>query len=177
MEDLQTSINLSYQAMEAMSTNDVNYPTILHGVGVTLGLKYKVTNCLSDLEEAIRFAKNTVDATCEAHCCQTEALSNMGEYLLKRAAATSYKNNKHEATRFFQKTFIKAQSPVKSRMEATRHLILIYTSQSEWRLAYDAAVLAIDLLPQLLMCSLRNTDKQELLTIAARRRWPCASTW
>ncbi|KAF5967376.1 30S ribosomal S17P protein [Fusarium coicis] len=176
MKDLQTSIYLSYQAMEAVSTNDVSYLTLLHGVGVTLGQKYKVTNGLSDLEEAIRFAKNTVDAMGEAHRCQTEALSNMGEYLLKRAAATSCKDDEHEATRFCQGAFMKTQSSVKSRMDATRRLIFIYTSQSEWRLAYDAPMLAIDLLPQLLMCSLRNTDKQELLTTASRRRWPCAST-
>ncbi|KAG5747343.1 hypothetical protein H9Q70_009971 [Fusarium xylarioides] len=167
MADLETSIDLSYQAMEATSTNDVNYSTILHGVGVSLGLKYKVTNGLSDLEEAIRFAKKAVDAMGEAHRYQTEALSNVGEYLLKRAAATSCKDNEQEAARFFQRAVMKTQSSVKSRMEAARRLIFIYTSQSQWRLAYEAAVLAIDLLPQLVMRSLGNTDKQELLTIAA----------
>ncbi|KAF5637706.1 30S ribosomal S17P protein [Fusarium sp. NRRL 52700] len=167
MADLETSINLSYQAMEVTSTNDVNYSTILHGMGVSLGIKYKITNALPDLEKAIRFTKKAVDAMGEAHRYQTEALSTVGENLLRRAAATSCKDDEQEATAFFHRAIIKTQSSVKSRMEAARRVIFIYTSRSEWRLAYEAAVLAIDLLPQLVMRSLGNTDKQEILTIAA----------
>ncbi|KAF5590090.1 30S ribosomal S17P protein [Fusarium subglutinans] len=103
----------------------------------------------------------------ETHRYKTEALSNVGEYLLKRAATTRCKDDEQEATRFFQKAIMKTQSSVKSRMEAACRVIFIYTSRSEWQLAYQAAVLAIDLLPQLAIRSLGNTDKQELLTIAA----------
>ncbi|CEI41812.1 hypothetical protein FVEN_g3780 [Fusarium venenatum] len=163
MEDLDTAIDLEKETLEITPTDHIDHASKLHAVGISVSLRYKQKNDVRDLEEAINFEKRALDAMDEGHYHRAESLSSMGIYLLLRSEITGNKDDGREAARLYEKAILQTQSSVQDRMEAARNVMYIYREQEEWQLAYEAAAAAIDMIPQLILRSLGNADKQELL--------------
>ncbi|XEU94914.1 hypothetical protein FSHL1_000198 [Fusarium sambucinum] len=162
MEDLDTAIDLERETLEITPTDHIDHASKLHAVGISVSLRYEQKNDVKDLEEAIDFEKRALDAMDENHYQRAESLSSMGLYLLKLARVTGRDDHTQEAAQFFEEAISKTESPVKNRIDAARGAICIYSSRQEWELAYGAARAAVDMMPQLILRSLANADKQEL---------------
>jgi tetratricopeptide (TPR) repeat protein len=163
VEDLNTAIDLERKALEATPTDHVDYPSHLHALGTSMSRKYRQTKDIADLEEAISSVKRALDIMDEGHRRRAESLFDMGLYLQRRGVAVDSEGDKREAAQYYQKAMSQTQSSVQVRIEAARSVMYLYMTLSEWQLAYEAAVVAIDLIPQLILRSLGNVDKQELL--------------
>ncbi|KAF5233632.1 hypothetical protein FAUST_8068 [Fusarium austroamericanum] len=163
IKDIDTAINLGKESLKMTPTGHVDYSLHLQELAQSMSIRWGETKDEQDLKDAIVFERRALDAMDTGHRQRAESLFNMGSYLLKRESVTGNEDDTHEAAQLFEEAIKQTQSSVKSRIEAARRLTYIYMSQGDWQRAYDAAVAAIDMIPQLLLRSLGNNDKQELL--------------
>ncbi|UZP46510.1 hypothetical protein NXS19_014322 [Fusarium pseudograminearum] len=163
IKDIDTAIDLGKESLKVTPTGHVDYPLHLQELAQSMSIRWEETKDDQDLKDAIVFARREVDAMDMGHRQRAECLFNLGWYLLKRNNVTGNENDMREAAQHFEEAIKQTQSSVKIRMEAARRLTYVYMSQGKWQMAYDSAVAAIDMIPQLLLRSLGNDDKQELL--------------
>ncbi|CZS74913.1 unnamed protein product [Fusarium graminearum] len=163
IKDIDTAIDLGKESLKITPTGHVDYSLHLQELAQSMSIRWGETKDEKDLKDAIVFERRALDAMDTGHRQRAESLFNMGSYLLKRESVTGNEDDTHEAAQLFEEAIKQTQSSVKSRIEAARRLTYIYMSQDDWQRAYDAAVAAINMIPQLLLRSLGNDDKQELL--------------
>ncbi|CAG2007582.1 unnamed protein product [Fusarium graminearum] len=163
IKDIDTAIDLGKESLKMTPTGHVDYSLHLQELAQSMSIRWGETKDEKDLKDAIVFERRALDAMDTGHRQRAESLFNMGSYLLKRESVTGNEDDTHEAAQLFEEAIKQTQSSVKSRIEAARRLTYIYMSQDDWQRAYDAAVAAINMIPQLLLRSLGNDDKQELL--------------
>ncbi|KAF0637702.1 hypothetical protein FPSE5266_07352 [Fusarium pseudograminearum] len=163
IKDIDTAIDLEKETLEITPTDHVDYSLHLNALARSMSARWGETKDEQDLEDAIGFERRALESMGTGHRRRAESLFNMGLYLLKREGVTGSEDDTREATQLFEEAVKQTQSSVKSRIEAARRLTYIYMSQGKWQLAYDSAVAAIDMIPQLILRSLGNNDKQELL--------------
>ncbi|KAM0200488.1 hypothetical protein ACHAQI_011692, partial [Fusarium lateritium] len=161
--DLEAAIKLEYEALEATPKDQVDYPARLHQLGTSLSRKYTHTKDVVHLNEAIDFSKRAVNVEDGTDRYRAESLHNVGYYLERRAYLTDSKDDQLEAIAFYREAILQAQSSVKSRMEAARRVITLHMVHEDWQQAYETAEMAIELMPKLILRSLQNADKEELL--------------
>ncbi|KAM0371416.1 hypothetical protein ACHAPY_010136 [Fusarium culmorum] len=163
IKDIDTAIDLEKKTLEITPTDHVDYSSHLTALATSMSERWMQTKDEQDLEDAIGFERRALDAMGARHRQRAASLFKLGLHLLKREAVTGKEDDTWEAAQLFEEAITQTQSSVKNRIEAARRLTYIYMSQDDWQRAYDAAVAAIDMIPQLLLRSLGNDDKQELL--------------
>ncbi|KIL94080.1 hypothetical protein FAVG1_02642 [Fusarium avenaceum] len=161
--DLEAAIKLEYEALEATTDDQVDFPGRLHQLGTSLSRKYTHTNDIADLNEAIGFSRRAVNAEDGTDRLRAESLYNVGYYLERRAELTDSDEDQVEAIGFYREAILQTQSAVKTRIEAARRVVRLFMVHENWKQAYEVAEIAIDLMPQLILRSLQNADKEELL--------------
>jgi tetratricopeptide (TPR) repeat protein len=149
--------------LEATREGQVDFPGRLHQLGTSFPRKYTHTKDIKDLNEAIDFSKRVVNAEDGTDHHRAEFLQNVGYYLEKRAYLTDSKEDELEAIGFYREAIVQTQSAVKTRIEAARRAITLYMMHEDWKQAYETAGIAIKLMPELILRSLQNADKEELL--------------
>ncbi|CAJ0546912.1 Ff.00g015390.m01.CDS01 [Fusarium sp. VM40] len=161
--DLEDAIKLEYEALEATTEYHVDFAGRLHQLGTSLVRKYMHTKDIADLDEAIGFSKRAVNAEDGTYRYRAESLHGVGCYLQKRSEFTGSKEDQLEAIEFYRDAILQTQSAIKTRIDAARRAIILYMLHEDWKQAYEIAEIAIHLMPKLILRSLQNADKEELL--------------
>ncbi|KAF7174324.1 hypothetical protein CNMCM6106_008548 [Aspergillus hiratsukae] len=99
MADLEESIRVAREAVNATPEDHPHRPALLHNLGIGLGDRYSRTRAMADLEESIRVAKEALSATPEGHPGRGQYLSNLGIHLGHRYSRTGAMADLEESIR------------------------------------------------------------------------------
>ncbi|KAH6869055.1 CHAT domain-containing protein [Thelonectria olida] len=163
IEDLHEAIEVGTKAMRATPRFDVDWPFASQRLAGHLARRYSQTNAISDLNEAIELATQAVGALGEHNRFRAGFLSFLGNLFGMRFGATEAREDRQQAILLFQTALLQTQSFIEVRIEAAKVVVVLCQEESMWQEAYEAARMAIDLIPQLALRSLQTSDKQELL--------------
>jgi len=88
MADLEESIQVAREAVNATPEDHPDRPGWLNNLGVELGERYSKTGAIADLKESIQVAQEAVNATPENHPNQARWLNSLGNRLRSRYLRT-----------------------------------------------------------------------------------------
>lgn len=165
--DFRTAFDVGKQALDASPTGHALRMACLNNLGALMVHKHKMKSNIADLDEAIRYCRESVDATSQNHPDRAGRLSNLGAILAERSIFTKEPMALNEAVSYFQAAIALPSSPLIIRIHASRQLIFCLAVGSKWQQAFEAADVAIRLIPQLVLRSLDTSDKQHLISQVA----------
>ncbi|KAM6481007.1 CHAT domain-containing protein [Trichoderma sp. SZMC 28011] len=172
IEDLNEAIRLSQESLEAKTLNGPGRATLLNGLGSHLDKKFGFTRKKSYLDEAILLSQEAIEITPLNHPVRAHFLTHLGTFLERRSAESGDFQAEAEAKKSAdikraQKCFLDAlyHEPAerKDRFVAGRRVLTSYDFINNPQ-AYDVAKYTVDLIPLLASRSLRNSDKQNILS-------------
>ncbi|EWY83520.1 hypothetical protein FOYG_13328 [Fusarium oxysporum NRRL 32931] len=131
---LEEAISVQRKAVEAAHKNHPDIFATFHNLATLLTTKYKLTQNLEDIEEALRLGRQAVDLTPEDHANRAACLNTL--------AVHAYDD---------------------SRIRAGKELVQYYAAVPEWNKAYEAVKTVMDLVPNLIVQTTSNADKQGAL--------------
>ncbi|RFN45620.1 tpr domain-containing protein [Fusarium flagelliforme] len=141
----------------------IEWPTLVSGLSTLLHRRFKISDDINDLNEAIVEAREAVDALGENEQ-QRARFANAAAGLYKeRHALSGDIHDRDEMVSLFNLSLNQTQSPVRERLTAAKLLILHHCREEEKAQAFDIAEFAVGLIPHLVMRSLRVSDSHELL--------------
>ncbi|RKK82186.1 hypothetical protein BFJ68_g17560 [Fusarium oxysporum] len=100
MADLEESIQVAWQAVDAAPERYLNPAIYFNDLGVALGDKYLRTGAIADLDEAIRVTGQALDMTSEDHPKRALYLNNLGSQLHDRYSKTQAMADLEESIQF-----------------------------------------------------------------------------
>lgn len=119
---------------------------------------------MDDLKEAIRIARQAVDAFPQDHRDRAACLNNLGNRLRDRYWRTGSIADLEQAQKYHQTALRQANSVTTERINAARSIFPICVLSSDWQQAYEASNIAVALISRLSSRSLENSDKQHMLS-------------
>ncbi|KAH6984213.1 CHAT domain-containing protein [Ilyonectria sp. MPI-CAGE-AT-0026] len=99
MADLEETIRMAREAIDALAPDDPDRAAWLNNLGVGLGNRYERTGAMADLEEAIRVGREVIDITPLDHPDRAGSLTNLGIHLGNRYSRTGAMADLEEAIR------------------------------------------------------------------------------
>lgn len=150
--------------VETTGPEDPNRSLYLSHLGTQLGHRYSRTKGhITDLHDSIQTLQEAVNATPQYHPDRAERLYHLGLQLHRRYIQTQDVDSLDEAIVCHQNAMSYANSPIIHQILASRALLRYLAARSRWEEAFEAASTAIRLIPQLVLRSLCNSDKQHWL--------------
>lgn len=172
-EWLDQAIHLFREAREATSEEDPDGIEIRVNLAMRLFQKSDITDVAFELRscnaEAIEVAASTLDSLPDDHparahlhnllgLCYYARYSHSYSPLAAQEAAEQAVEHLEEALRcpHYPSLF--------RRVQAGRMMLHLYCSMAKWKKAYETAIIAVEMIPKLSSRSIRNSDKQRLLS-------------
>ncbi|KAL5314488.1 hypothetical protein ACEPPN_017128 [Leptodophora sp. 'Broadleaf-Isolate-01'] len=162
--DIDEAVRAVQEAVDLTSRDNPNWPKRLQNLATIFGKRYANTESIADLEASIRMAQEAVDATPENIPNRAIYLNSLGKALFARFLKTNTQDDLERVISCSKSALYQPNSLITSRIEAGKSLLACYGFTSDWQLAYDTAKVVLGLIPQLTPRSLRNSDKQHLLS-------------
>ncbi|KAJ4007465.1 hypothetical protein NW752_007552 [Fusarium irregulare] len=154
-------------AVEAASAGGPSYPACLNNKGILLFNRFNVKKRQEDLFEATTLFRKAVELSPENHSQRADRQRYLGDALHHMYTYDKDSQILDEAISYYKAAMSQANAPLGVRLRATRHLLQSLVLKGDWKAAFEAAKGALDLVPQLVLRSLDNLDKQYLLTQVA----------
>lgn len=162
--DQEEAIQLARQAVNAIPRDNLDRAIRLSNLGQILRIRYLRTRELADLEESIQVTRHAVSATPDDHPNRARILMVLVQGLTKRRLETgATPDTINEITAHLEQVLHQRNAPAMTRILAARALLPAYASKLDWETAYEAANIAVSLVPKLTSRSLENYDKQNVL--------------
>ncbi|KAH6880715.1 CHAT domain-containing protein [Thelonectria olida] len=162
--DLKRAIRLAREAVDATPTDHPDCAMFLNTLGFQLNDLFGVTKAMSDLQDAISATQMAVEACPKEHPDRAIYLNNLASRLHDRFLITKLPSDLAMAISYYKTALKQVSSRTITRIEGAIALIQICASNSKWEQAFDAAEVAISLIPTMSPRSLEHSDKQHALT-------------
>ncbi|KAH7013171.1 CHAT domain-containing protein [Ilyonectria destructans] len=159
--DLEEAIKVARQAVQAAPQGGPYRARVLNNLGDDLGNLYLRTKKMADLEEAISYLRQAVEIMPQDYPDRSALLGNLGDQLDSLYARTGAIKDREDAIANYQEALNQTNSYTLSRIWAGRGIL---RCASDWQHAYEAASLAVSLVPRLSLRSLQNSDRQHALS-------------
>ena len=163
MADLDRAIQRSQESLDATPADHPDRAGRLNDLGIEYRSRYRRTGAMADLERAIQRSQEALDATPADHLDRADRLNSLGIGYDDRYRRTGAIADLERAIQRSQEALDQSSSPVNSRLEAGRALLVLLAGAQNWPRAHDAASKAVSLVPLLTPRSLETSDKQHLL--------------
>ncbi|CAH0028529.1 unnamed protein product [Clonostachys rhizophaga] len=161
MSDLEEAIKFEQQAISTVSSGYFDRWTYLNSLGGQLFRLYSETKSTLHLQQAITAATEAVSSTREGSSGRTIYLNNLTNLKHCEYKITNDRGKLEESAQLHWAALNESNSPTVERIHAAKCFIPIC---SDLQQAYEAAKLAIDLVPNLCIRSLETDDRQHLLS-------------
>jgi hypothetical protein len=159
--DREEAIQAARQAVDATPQGHQSRAGVLNNLGDELSNRYLETKNEADLEEALNYTRQALETMPQDDPGQSALLCNLGDQLNSRYTAKGALEDHKNAIAYYQAALNQANSYTVSRIWAGRAVLRHTLDQQQ---AYEAASLAVSLVPKLLSRSLQNSDKQHALS-------------
>ncbi len=159
--DLEEAILFARKAVGAAAPGHPYQAKLWNNLGDELGNLYLRTKRMADLEEAIAYLQQAVDAMPAGHPDRSALLTNLGDQLILRHRKTRTPKDLQDALDHHQAALRQQNSHTISRILAGKSILGV---TSDWQQAYEAASIAVGLVPRLSSRSLRNSDRIHALS-------------
>ncbi|KAI0468197.1 hypothetical protein F4859DRAFT_517387 [Xylaria cf. heliscus] len=195
IEELQKAIDYATEAVD-ITSGGLGHAEALNTLGLRLAARYKKTGeqadvdeavlsetyCsvssrqMSHLNEAIQASEEAIDATPDDHPDFGEVMGTLGTVLEERHSRTRAGPDLQRAILCHQSALQQANAQVRTRIEAGIDVLRCCALVPDWQKAYEAVRVVADLVPTLSSRSLKNSDKQHVLSWAAGLASDAAAT-
>ncbi|KAF3175042.1 hypothetical protein TWF788_008514 [Orbilia oligospora] len=138
-------------------------PGMLSNLGVMLGMRFKRTGSMDDLNRAVEAADKAVAATPQDHPDRAACLNNLGNWLGRRFDRTGSMDDLNRALSSYQEGWRCQTASPSIRITSARQAARILASQRDWEASSLLLEEAVALLPIVSPRSLDHTDKQSML--------------
>ncbi|RBR12493.1 uncharacterized protein FIESC28_08617 [Fusarium coffeatum] len=163
MEDLEEVLKNAQKAVELTPKEHLNRAAYLNTLAMQLRDMSRKTGVDSHMHEAISHGKVVLEATQKGHPEQANRLVAQGI----RYGDLYWKTNEREyltsAIDHFESVLHSYNCHEDRRIGAAKELFRYYAAVPDWEKAYEAAEMAISLIPQLIASTTNNADKQDVL--------------
>jgi tetratricopeptide (TPR) repeat protein len=164
--DIDEAIRVTRAAVDsALRLQDK--PRYLKHVLLHLQDKYEKTRQMTHLNEAIQAAKEAVNITPKDHPEFAEVIGILGIVLEERYSRTRATPDLREAILCHRSALEQANAQVRTRIEAGIDALRCCALVLDWQEAYEVALIVANLVPTLSLRSLKNSEKQHVLSFAA----------
>ncbi|KAI3322281.1 CHAT domain-containing protein [Xylariaceae sp. AK1471] len=164
--DVEEAIRLTRIAVD-ITPKIQKRPRYLKNLALYLRDKYEEVQTMASLDEAIQAADAAVEVTPDDHPDHADAMGNLGTILEERFSKTKAIHDLQRAILYHQSALRQANAHILTRIEAGIDILRCCALNSDWQQAYEAVLIAVGLVPTLTLRSLKNSDKQHLLSQAA----------
>ncbi|CAG7559018.1 unnamed protein product [Fusarium equiseti] len=163
MEDLEEALSNARQAVSLTPKEHLNRAAYLNTLAMQLRDMSRETGLDSHMLEAIEHGRAVLHATQEGHPEQANRLVAQG----MRYGDLFWKTNDREyltsAIDHFESALHSYSSHEDCRIGAGKELLKYYAAVPDWEKAYEAAEIAVSLIPKLITSTTNNADKQDVL--------------
>ncbi|KAH7000694.1 CHAT domain-containing protein [Ilyonectria destructans] len=157
------SIQMARDAVEATAEKHPDRASRLINLSLKLSEHWE-DGSIPLLDEAVKLAREAVDAFPPWDINRIEAVRFLGDHLMKRALRTGSTADGNEAIRCFQATLLADEAPISLRIGAGKTIITLLGSVSNLEEAFKAAQRVVPLVPKLMSQALESHDKQYALS-------------
>ncbi|KAL2672900.1 hypothetical protein Neosp_013617 [[Neocosmospora] mangrovei] len=160
MDDVDEAIKLERQALERIPLENSERADYLNILGNQLSDRFDDKGYLPNLEEAIRAAKEALGLMSEDHPNRAAWLNNHASRLLNLYKMKGNKQDLENSITQYRLALRHDKSAPEDRIEAAQAII---ANCSDIQQVYNAARLAVSLVPKLVSWSHENFDRQYVL--------------
>ena len=158
--DLEKSTVATRQAIDIAPEKHPDLINRFDSLGNRLEDSYIRTGNTVYLEEAIEIARRVVETTPEGLPNRAYYLNNLGLRLGKRYWYDSQDTlDLEEAKSYYQTSLYQSNAPIMARIKAARQLLHV---TKDWQKAWEISSFAVQLIPNVMVRSLENSDKQQI---------------
>ncbi|RGP78250.1 30s ribosomal s17p [Fusarium longipes] len=165
--DYRKAMDVANAVLNAAADGGPSHPACLSSKGILLLSRFAVKRRLEDLVESIGLLRKAVELSPESHAQRADRQRYLGDALHEMFKRDNDFQTLDEAISLHRAAMTQANAPLLVRMRASRHLLQDLVTKGTWEEAYEASKDAFGLVPQLILRSLDNSDKQYLLTQVA----------
>ncbi|KAM5343410.1 hypothetical protein ACJ41O_011947 [Fusarium nematophilum] len=167
--DIDEAIGLLREAHRITTGNRERGIEIDVNLAIRLFQRYDMTDIDSesetDLDQATKVATSALDRTPDDHPSRAHLENFLGLFYHAQFFRSPSDSSLQEALAHFWEALRSPQYPsVFRRVQAGRMILHLCCATAKWQAAYEAAVTAVELIPKLSSRSIRNADKQRLLS-------------
>lgn len=160
LKDINEAIELERQALERISLEHPERVDYLNALGNQLEDRFKHTRNFLDLEEAIQIAERVLELMLENHPHRAARLNGLAGRFLDLYNIKGSETDFNKAIARYQLALNHEASAAEDRIEAGQAII---SHCPDTQRVYDAARIAVGLVPKLVLWSHENHDRQFIL--------------
>lgn len=163
MDDLEEALKNAQKAVELTPKEHLNRAAYLNTLAMQLRDMSRKTGVDSHMHEAISHGKAVLEATQKGHPEQANRLVAQGIRYGDLYWKTNERDHLTSAIDHFESALHSYNCHEDCRIGAAKELFRYYAAVPDWEKAYEAAEMAISLIPQLIASTTNNADKQDVL--------------
>ncbi|KAI0166690.1 CHAT domain-containing protein [Hypoxylon sp. FL1284] len=161
---LEEAIQAGWNAIKTTPENHSDMAQRWSNLGIRIRHQYLRDGYVRDLDEAIETTRDGVKLTPEDHPHRAERLINLSTLLMDKYARYHQPSDLEQAKELLGVALTHDRSPVIKRLTAGRQLLSTFNVRQESDKAYKIAKQTTELILSLFSSSLRNKDRQYLLS-------------
>ncbi|KAI1477568.1 hypothetical protein F4774DRAFT_427186 [Daldinia eschscholtzii] len=162
LNSLNEAISLTLKITEEHPQN-LNYGRWLSTLAIGFKYQYSRTKDISYLDRSMEAELKAIDATLSTTPARANHHVGLADMLYDRYIHTLSNEDLIKALSHYQAGLDQMNSPILTRIEASRAISNICTIISDWEWAYEALNMAVDLIPKLIIRSAEISDRQHIL--------------
>jgi tetratricopeptide (TPR) repeat protein len=160
--DLSSALEHAEKACEAELTNGMQ-GSVWSCLAPIYALKFTKTREISDIDNAIFWARKTIALLPENHPKQTRHRSNLGVYHLYKYDNFATKEDFEIGLKLLREACFKTESQPLERLIACGQAMTCYKDHEDWRSAAEVADVALEVLPQIVFPTNTRVDMQHTI--------------
>lgn len=161
--DLDRVIQIRRELVNTTPLHRLERVEYLHDLGVQFEDRYLVLQMETDLEQAIQIIRQAVDEAPTDYLNRARFLNSLGKLIGEKHSRTHAIADLEDSISCHRSALHQLNSPIMTRIVAGREILENCALIPDWQQAYEAADIAVHLIPKLLSQSLENSDRQKVL--------------
>ncbi|KAL4745605.1 hypothetical protein BDW72DRAFT_198489 [Aspergillus terricola var. indicus] len=164
--DLEEAIQVMQEAVDATPGDHPNRAMFLNNLGSEFGERYSTTGAMADLNKAIELLQEAIITVPDSHPDRAAYSINLGNQFGDRYSRTKVRADLNAAIACYESALHQPAALISSRIQAGNNVLQYCAAILDWQHGYEAAHMAVNLIPRLTSWSLETSDKQHMLAQA-----------
>jgi hypothetical protein len=160
LKDLQESMQLLRGALNWPHLDDIEKARLWHSLGCRLHMNYNLTRDIGELNETIALGRKSLKILPMDDPWRAEILDRLGSRYREKSYVTKSPRDLASACECWLGALHFENTPNADRIGSGEKAIKLASVTGNWKIAYSASRVALDLIPGLIAQSLRSSDKQ-----------------
>lgn len=159
---IDEAIDLLLRAVKITPEEHRLRPEHLNNLGMGFLEKYRQSRDMTDLQETIQYLEEAVKKTAPVDPFHSERSYNLGKALFERYLKTKSRDDVQKAISSYIMALHQLNVSASVRMLAGMNALMLYLEIADWEKAHHTSTVMLELVPELVLRTLPNSDKQRL---------------